>query len=46
LLVEWLRLFRGVREVSLFSHVLVAELCGLLGREFPDIKFVPYRLGK
>ncbi|KAJ7077705.1 hypothetical protein C8R44DRAFT_911404 [Mycena epipterygia] len=46
LLVEWLRLFLGVREVSLLSHVLMAELSGLLGREFPDVKFMAYKLGK
>ncbi|KAJ6559300.1 hypothetical protein B0H10DRAFT_2119743 [Mycena sp. CBHHK59/15] len=46
LLVEWLRLFRGLREVSLFNHISTTYLSGLLGRECPNIKFTWYKLGK
>ncbi|KAJ6546037.1 hypothetical protein DFH09DRAFT_1171839 [Mycena vulgaris] len=46
LLVEWLKLFRGVREVSLFENVPSRDICAVLGCACPQIKFVSYKLGK
>ncbi|KAJ6591694.1 hypothetical protein DFH09DRAFT_182050 [Mycena vulgaris] len=43
-LVEWLRLFRGLREVSLFNQISTTDLSGLLGRECPNIRFTWYKL--
>ncbi|KAJ7110638.1 hypothetical protein C8R44DRAFT_883771 [Mycena epipterygia] len=46
LLVEWLRLFRGLREVSLFDTMPLGNLSGLLGKECPNITFTSYKLEK
>ncbi|KAJ7458492.1 hypothetical protein FB451DRAFT_580392 [Mycena latifolia] len=45
-LAQWLKLFRGVREVSFFDHVPLKNLCPLLAEECPQIKFISYKLGK
>ncbi|KAJ7111414.1 hypothetical protein C8R44DRAFT_799460 [Mycena epipterygia] len=46
LLVEWFRLFRGLREVSLFNNISGSDFSELLRRESPNVKFTWYHLGK
>ncbi|KAJ7488347.1 hypothetical protein FB451DRAFT_1391287 [Mycena latifolia] len=43
---DWLRLFRGLREVSLFDRVPLKNLGPLLAQECPHIKFTSYTLGR
>ncbi|KAJ7698391.1 hypothetical protein B0H17DRAFT_1050887 [Mycena rosella] len=45
-LVKWLRLFCGVREVSMFDPGPIKNICAILGRELPQMKFTSYKLGK
>ncbi|KAJ7469865.1 hypothetical protein B0H11DRAFT_1920481 [Mycena galericulata] len=44
LLVEWLRLFPGLKEVS-SNHISAGDFPARMGREFPHIKFTWYKLG-
>ncbi|KAF8192226.1 hypothetical protein K438DRAFT_1970040 [Mycena galopus ATCC 62051] len=44
LLVEWLRLFPGLKEVS-SNHISAGDLPARMGREFPNIRFTWYKLG-
>ncbi|KAF7334962.1 hypothetical protein MVEN_02246200 [Mycena venus] len=43
-LIEWLRLFGGLQQVALFDIVPLENVCVLLRREFPNIRFTPYTL--
>ncbi|KAJ7469850.1 hypothetical protein B0H11DRAFT_2238289 [Mycena galericulata] len=44
LLVEWLRLFPGLKEVS-SNHISAGDFPARLGRELPNIKFTWHKLG-
>ncbi|KAJ7767043.1 hypothetical protein DFH07DRAFT_938636 [Mycena maculata] len=45
-MVEWLRLFPGLREVSLFDDIEMKTVCTILRKEFPQITFTAYKMGK
>ncbi|KAJ7723730.1 hypothetical protein DFH07DRAFT_855606 [Mycena maculata] len=46
LLVEWFRLFAGLREVAVFNMPTAEYLSRLLEREFPNVRFTWYKHGR
>ncbi|KAJ7099042.1 hypothetical protein C8R43DRAFT_1244338 [Mycena crocata] len=44
IVARWMKLFPSLDQVSLFDHLPMEVLCGLLERECPNVKFVPYKM--
>lgn len=46
LLLQWLRLFSGLREVSLFNALSLEAWCEVCRKEFPQVTFTAYILAE